>query len=309
MIKKSMLSRKGKAALKAATVFLTAVSLVSLAQLSACAATNWTFWGDYEETSEEAENVCVTTLYKGQTEQFLDMGEEVAGEITWSVDKPEILDISEEGELIPLKVGNTMVTVVVKTELVPAVTSGSIRFDYVSEPEYEENCYQYYISVCKKKAYKAVKKAQGALGSAYSQAKRMKKGFYDCSSLIWRSYSPYGILFGEETWAPTAADQALWCDENGKSVSISAASLSDGKLLPGDLVFYSKNTDNGRYKKIYHVAMFEGYEMEYNEETGEAELSATVIEADGDSVVRNAYRSEFLGTSGKKIAVLARPAK
>lgn len=309
MIRKNILSGKGKTALKAATVVLTAVSLVSMAQLSACAATNWSFWGDYEEVSEDAENVCVTTVYKGQTEQFLDMGEEVNGEITWSVEKPEILDISEEGELIPLKVGNTLVTVNVKTESVPAATGGSIQFDSVSEPEYEESSYQYYVSVCKKKAYKAVKKAQNAIGSAYSQAKRMKKGFYDCSSLVWRSYSPYGVLFGAESWAPTAADQALWCDENEKSLSAGSISISDGKLVPGDLIFYSKNADNGRYKKIYHVAMFEGYEMTYNEETGDTDLSATVIEADGTSVVRNTYRSEFTGFSGKKVAVAARPTK
>lgn len=313
MIRKNILGRKGKIILKTTTALLTAVSLISMAQLSACAATTWSFWGDQEEISEEgSDNVCVTTLYKGQTEQFLDMGE-VTGEITWSVENPQILDISEDGELLPLKVGNTMVTVVVRTEAedteeAAAVSGSGSQFDDVSEPEMEEHVYQYYVSICKKKAYKAVKKARNAIGASYSQSKRMQKGYYDCSSLVWRSYSPYGILFGEEgDWAPTAADEGLWCDENSKTIG-SSIDISEGKLLPGDLLFYSKNADNGRYKKIYHVAMFEGYQVNYDEETGESTLSGTIIEADGNSVVRNPYRSEFT-SSGKKIILSARPTK
>lgn len=325
MIKKSILERKGKAILKATTALLAAVSLISMAQLSACAAATWSFWGDQEEISEEgSDTVCVATLYKGQTEQFLDMGE-VTGEITWSVENPEILDISEDGELIPLKVGNTMVTLTVNQEAEDAEedvedTEGDIEEEEETEvvpdddgeadsvSETEEHSYQYYISICKKKAYKAVKKARNAIGASYSQSRRMQKGYYDCSSLIWRSYSPYGILFGEEgDWAPTAADQGLWCDENDKTIG-SAIDISEGKLLPGDLLFYSKNSDNGRYKKIYHVAMFEGYQVNYDEETGESVLSGTVIEADGSSVVRNTYRSEFTN-SGKKIIISARPTK
>mgnify|MGYP006990305196 FL=1 len=40
-----------------------------------------------------------------------------------------------------------------------------------------------------------------------------------------------------------------------------------------------------------YVAMFEGYEMELDEETGETILSATMIEASGTNVVRNPYRT------------------
>lgn len=370
MIRKNRWYQRGKTVLKAATVVLTAAALVSMAQLSACAATTWTFWGDEEEISEDgSDTVCVATVYKGQTEQFLELEnfEDLEGEITWSVDRPEILDIGPDGELIPLKVGNAMVTAVIRTEaeqetetesktesevtaetvsgtetktdsgeqLVQkesAVTKSSFVFgqedkkeadteeeipetdedsDDMDDAEIEtdtETVCQYYVSVCKKKAYKAVKKAQNALGATYSQAKRMKKGYYDCSSLVWRSYSPYGITFGDENWAPTAADQGLWCEENGKALSASAMELSAGKLLPGDLIYYTKNVNNGRYKNIYHVAMFEGYEMDVDEETGETTLSGTIIEASGTSVVRNAYRSGST-SSGRKIALVGRPTK
>lgn len=329
MIRKNRWYRRGIIILKATTVLLTASMLAAMAQLSACAATTWTFWGDEEEIPEDgSDTVCVATVYKGQTEQFLDL-ENIEGEITWSVDRPEVLDIGPDGELIPLKVGNAMVTAIVEVEpqeeedIVEAeqeeeasvFSGGSILEQDGNEEEQEEELedsenteitYQYYVSVCKKKAYKAVKKAQNALGATYSQSKRMKKGYYDCSSLIWRSYSPYGITFGDEDWAPTAADQGLWCEENGKTLAASAADLSTRKLLPGDLIYYTKNVNNGRYKNIYHVAMFEGYEMELDEETGETIFSATIIEASGTSVVRNSYRT---GGSNSWIALVGRPTK
>ena len=34
------------------------------------------------------------------------------------------------------------------------------------------------------------------------------------------------------------------------------------KLMPGDLVFYSKSLNNGRYKNIYHVAIYMGQDVE-----------------------------------------------
>ena len=205
MIRKNRWYQRGKIILKAATVLLTASALISMAQLSACAATTWTFWGDEEEISEDgSDTVCVATVYKGQTEQFLDLEnlEDLEGEITWSVDRPEVLDIGSDGELIPLKVGNAMVTAIVRTEMEAeentegeseteaetkaepetqpiqedAVSQGSFVFgqenktetdieeetaDEIEEEETEQ-IYQYYVSVCKKKAYKAVKKAQNA---------------------------------------------------------------------------------------------------------------------------------------------------
>ncbi len=326
MIRRNRWYQRGIIILKATTVLLTASILASMAQLSSCAATTWTFWGDEEENSEDgSDTVCVATVYKGQTEQFLDL-EDVEGEITWSVDRPEVLDIGPDGELIPLKVGNAMVTAIVNTDETAidfdqtenaSIFTGSSIFGQTQEDEMEneeleetentETIYQYYISVCKKNAYKAVKKARNALGAVYSQSKRMKKGYYDCSSLVWRSYSPYGITFGDESWAPTAADQGLWCEENGKTLASSATELSVGKLLPGDLIFYTKDVDNGRYKNIYHVAMFEGYEMELDEETGETILSATMIEASGTNVVRNPYRTG--SNSGGRIAFIGRPTK
>ena len=53
------------------------------------------------------------------------------------------------------------------------------------------------ISVISPKLLKVVKRAK-YIGEnwTYSQPKRMKKGYYDCSSLVWRTYGQIGKKFG-----------------------------------------------------------------------------------------------------------------
>lgn len=104
---------------------------------------------------------------------------------------------------------------------------------------------------------KAMRRAEEVIGSSYSQEKRMQKGFYDCSSLCWRSYHDTGKdIGGSKTYAPTAADLARWMVENDKAIATEAVSTAD--LRPGDLIFYKGSYDNGRYLQIDHVAIYYG---------------------------------------------------
>ena len=112
------------------------------------------------------------------------------------------------------------------------------------------------------KGYKAAQKAISIskTKTVYSQAHRMDKGKYDCSSLVWRVYSKYGYYFGvKKGWAPTAADIGKWCSNNHKAIY--SKGVSSDKLLPGDLIFYSYKK-NGRYKNISHVEMYTGNGMD-----------------------------------------------
>ncbi len=85
----------------------------------------------------------------------------------------------------------------------------------------------------------------------------MEKGYYDCSSLVWRSYHDAGIdIGGTSTYAPTAASLAQYMVDHGKVVAYELISYEE--LLPGDLIFYKGGHDNGRYKWIDHVAMYAG---------------------------------------------------
>lgn len=113
----------------------------------------------------------------------------------------------------------------------------------------------YSATVTTRTAMKAIAKAKKAKGCKYSQPKRMRKGYYDCSSLIWRSYKPYGVTFGTKRYAPTAASEAKYMVKKKKVVSYKRVSSS--KLLPGDVIFYSY-TRNGRYRNISHVSIYIG---------------------------------------------------
>ncbi len=114
------------------------------------------------------------------------------------------------------------------------------------------------VEVSSKAGYQASKKAIAIskTKTKYSQWRRMRKGYYDCSSLVSRVYRPYGVYFGvKRGWSPTAAAIGKWCTNNKKVLSKKAVSYK--KLLPGDLVCYSY-ARNGRYRNISHIEIYVG---------------------------------------------------
>lgn len=106
-----------------------------------------------------------------------------------------------------------------------------------------------------------------------SQPKRMQEKFYDCSSLVWKSYHKNGVNFGMANYAPVAADMGKWCAQHKKLVSggLSQANIQNMKLNPGDVMFET-GQKNGRYKGIYHVEMITGYIFYGFDGNGKAEL-------------------------------------
>lgn len=102
------------------------------------------------------------------------------------------------------------------------------------------------------------------VGCAYSQDRRWDYNVYDCSSLAYRCYRETAAQTGFDIDFMTmssgydtpgdvcysAANEALWIMSRGKT-------LSSGELQPGDLIFYG-GADNGRYRGIYHVAIYVG---------------------------------------------------
>lgn len=106
-----------------------------------------------------------------------------------------------------------------------------------------------------------------------SQPKRMQEKFYDCSSLVWKSYHKNGVNFGMANYAPVAADMGKWCAQHKKLVSggLSQANIQNMKLNPGDVMFET-GQKNGRYKGIYHVEMITGCLFYGFDGNGKAEL-------------------------------------
>ena len=168
------------------------------------------------------------------------------------------------------------------------------RTVYVDNAEYALS-----VNVGTKKGVKAVLNALKAEGAAYSQAKRMSKGYYDCSSLVWRSYSPLGIYFGDKTYAPVAATQAYYLVSNKKTLPKKYKNKLN-KLRPGDLFFF-KGQNNGRYKNIYHVAIYMGQEC--TSFFGMNYTFGKIIHASGVSVTQGYMYNQ------DNIVVIGRPTK
>lgn len=120
---------------------------------------------------------------------------------------------------------------------------------------------RYYLAVSTKKAVKAMRYGYKQLGrKKYSQARRMDKNYFDCSSFVYRCYRAAGkYLVYRTSWAPVAADIGKYYVRKGKKIKASGA-YKESQLRPGDLICFggSGAPRNGRYKRIYHIAMYMG---------------------------------------------------
>ncbi len=174
-------------------------------------------------------------LTKGQTSRLKITGlsEEYSTEVIFASENESVATVSETGLIKAKKIGSTIVTATV-----------------------DNHVFTVYVTVGTEIAVKAFKRAYAVLGATYSQWYRMKKGYYDCSSLAWRSYHAAGYnLCDSSNWAPTAAMEAKWLVKKGKKIKGKTTSITG--LRVGDLIFFSYGK-NGRYKNIDHVAMYMG---------------------------------------------------
>lgn len=124
----------------------------------------------------------------------------------------------------------------------------------------------YRIEVYAKGMYKIVNRAMYIVNHwKYSQPKRMRKGYYDCSALVWKgykSYKRYNRKLGSGSYAKTAASLFDYLKEKNQIVYYGFIDIDDMK--PGDLIFYGdynaavKYSTPGRTLNIYHVSMYAG---------------------------------------------------
>lgn len=234
------------------------------------------------KSNKVALNRTTVTAYKGMAPIKLKVKNiNQARKVTWTSSNPGIVTVLDDGMLLFYGKGNAIVQAKVGKKKMQCI-----------------------VSVCSKKAYKAVEKAKKfykAKNMRYSQGNRMGKRSADCSSFCGRCYIPQGITMGGTTsWCNTAAGMALWSTKKGKVVTNKGISIGKKKLLPGDLVFYKKGY-NGRYKNIYHVEIFVGYEWKNGHLEG---YTMSSITGNYPSILKRDY------TSRKgRVAQIARPAK
>lgn len=166
----------------------------------------------------------------------------VKEKLTWTSSNAKVVKVSGDGTIRCRKTGNAVIT----------ASLGDLKVGCA-------------VSVVSPKLLKVINRAKKiGVNWKYSQPKRMQSGYYDCSSLVWRSYKLMGKTFGMRNYAPVAADEAKWCTAHGKRItkSYTRNHIQKMKLRPGDLMFET-GQNNGRYKGIYHVEMFVGYAVAY----------------------------------------------
>lgn len=207
-------------------------------------------------------------LYKGKSQKLKLEGLVKESKVTYASNKKNILTISANGKMKAKKTGHATIK----------INADGRKMNILAE-------------ISTKKGYQASKKAIAIskTKTKYSQARRMSKGYYDCSSLVSRVYRQYGVSLGSPRgWSPTAAAIGQWCVRNKKVVAKKGVSYK--KLLPGDLIFFSSGK-NGRYKNITHVEMYTG---------GAADVSAS---SSNNRVIHYGY------SNSSSIVLIARPTK
>lgn len=112
----------------------------------------------------------------------------------------------------------------------------------LSMEDYEAICKELPEGAC---GSQAVQIAMTRLGDPYSQERRGQGAYTDCSYLTMWTYRQLDVHL-----PGTAAEQGRYCVDNGVIVS-------NGSLVPGDLVFWS-HKPNGRYMNITHVGIYAG---------------------------------------------------
>lgn len=179
-------------------------------------------------------------LSPNNTAQIRLSGVSAQSKIVYRSRRKSVATVSESGVVTAHKCGNANITVIA-----------------------DGNTFTFQVNVAPQRAVDACNIGYSIMySSSYSQPRRMSQGFYDCSSLVFRSYGcDTGLLGGIPSWAPTAAAMASYLERHGKAISYRG--LDSSKLLPGDLIFFGGGY-NGRYKNIYHVSMYfgGGYRLE-----------------------------------------------
>lgn len=192
-------------------------------------------------------------LVKKKTKQLTITG--YSGPITWASSNPKIATVSADGVVTGKKTGNTVITAKIGDRYLGCV-----------------------VSVTSSKIKKVVNRAT-YIGThwKYSQPKRTQKGYYDCSSLVWKAYKQYGNLtFGSPYYPGVALSEAKWCKAHKRMIKggLTYKKLQQLKVNPGDLLFKSTNMKK-KYQDIYHVEMFTGYYCHSVNADGTPNLSIT----------------------------------
>jgi cell wall-associated NlpC family hydrolase len=176
---------------------------------------------------------------KNKKFQVVVTGTNKASQFVWTSSNAGVASVTKAGRVKTKKLGSTVISCEVDGKTL--------------------NCY---VAVAKEKVVKALRWGYKKVGKYhYSQARRMNKNYFDCSSFVYRCYRAAGkYLVSKASWAPVAADIGRYYVQKKCQIKPTGSSYSESKLRPGDLICFGGKTaqKNGRYKRIYHIAIYIG---------------------------------------------------
>ena len=190
----------------------------------------------------------------------------VFGKIAAVIPKGKTTRLSVSGikEIIPLySIRNKNVATVKSDGTIKGKKSGVTYLDV----KIGSCTFSYRVEVAAKGVKKIIDKATYIVNHwKYSQAKRMKKGYYDCSALVWKGYKAYKSYqkrLSSKYSALPAGELFDYLYKKGQIVYFGY--IGTDNMKPGDLIFYGdyasavRYSTPGRTLDIYHVAMYAGH--------------------------------------------------
>ena len=170
------------------------------------------------------------------------------GDISWSSSNPKIATVDSNGKVKGKKIGNCIITAKIDDHYLGCA-----------------------VSVTTTKLKKVTERAT-YIGThwKYSQPKRARKGYYDCSALVWKAYKEKAkVTFVTPGYPGNTTSESAWCKKHGRMIKggMTYKKFIKMQVNPGDIMFKSSNKKN-KYGSTYHVEMFTGYICNYVDENG-----------------------------------------
>lgn len=166
-------------------------------------------------------------LAKGQTDRNPLYGTVSGKKVRYSSSNKKVATVSKTGRVTAKKAGWALIT----------ATDGESKTAYV-------------VNVARnKKMLSLLDQARKIRHEwVYNQGKRAQKGYYDCSSLVWRVYKQYYNIDFDSSSPGWTGSENTWCKKHAKKVKPTGMNMQ-----LGDIQFLK---DKG---KIWHVQTFAGY--------------------------------------------------
>ena len=172
-------------------------------------------------------------IVKGKTLKLKTTSKMTDG-IRWMSKNKKIASVNQKGVVKGKKIGSALICLEKDGEVIDSVL----------------------INVTSKKILKVCKTAYKINAGEYSMEKRMEKGYFDCSSIVWRSYANAGIYIGSKSYAPDG--NGIYSALKASKKIIKKPKRKNGEYIPfrvGDIILGTDSNDCHPYL-IYDIDSF-----------------------------------------------------